>query len=146
MKPRFWPRQRPLMRETRREADATRQDSGALRFFAPLLLPPLWLEALLRYDPLHIMLQPLVPGNMKGPVPHRLPDSPLFLAQSTVYLPQCYRRRCAPSRGKWLLPLTNAQNGDGLRVRSNLTQSGPLQQDYAHLPRELLRHLARRPM
>src|SRR5262249_22627724 len=64
--------------------------------------------------------------------------------QSTEYLPRCHRKRCVPSRGKWLQPLANTQNCDAWTVQANPTPSDPLQQDYAHsspylLPMRVLR-------
>src|SRR5271166_5122808 len=88
------------------------------------------------------MLQPLVPGNMAGPTPHRLPESLLFRARSTEYLPRRHRKRRAPNRGKWLLALANTQNCDALTAQSNPMPSGSLQQDYVHLPRVPLPKLA----
>src|SRR5208282_1959977 len=83
---------------------------------------------------------------MTCPAPHRLPDSLLFPARSTEYLPRCHRKRCAPSRGKWLRELANAQNCDVCRVQANPTPSVPLQQDYAQNEREPQPNLARKLM
>src|SRR5271156_488284 len=80
---------------------------------------------------------------MTCPAPHRLPDSLLFRARSTEYLPRCHQKRCAPNRGVWLLALASAQNCDALTLQSNPMPSVPLQQDYAHLTREPQPNLAR---
>src|SRR5271165_5625948 len=75
MKPRFGPPQHLYSLEIHREADPTRQGARALQLFAPLLLPPLWPEALRRYDPLDVMLQPLVLNNTACPAAKDLPAS-----------------------------------------------------------------------
>src|SRR5262249_12771037 len=95
------------------------------------------------YDPLDVMLEPFVPKTLAAPAPHPLPESLLFPARSTEYLLRCYRKRCGPNPGKWLLSLTQTQNCDALTVRLNPTRSEPLQQDYAHSPRESLPNRAR---
>src|SRR5271166_2381823 len=84
------------------------------------------------------MLQPFVPNELASPAPNRLPESLLFLARSTEYLPRCHRKRCAPNRGEWLLSLANTKNCDAWRVQSNPTPSVPLQQDYAQVGRKSL--------
>src|SRR5260370_11059695 len=80
---------------------------------------------------------------MAGPAPH-LPDSLLFRARSTEYLPRCHQKRCAPNRGVWLLALASAQNCDALTVQLNPMPSVPLQQDYAHSGRDTLQNVVPR--
>src|ERR1700722_8024505 len=82
----------------------------------------------------------------EAPAPNRLPDSLLFRARSTEYLPRYHRKRCAPNLGKWLLSLENAKNCNAWRVLANPTSSDPLQHDYAHSKREPLPNLAPWPM
>ena len=127
----IWVSSAPIAaRNTPRSRCSSAQQERA-QIFQPLLPPRLLPQELQRYDPLDVKLQPLVSGNMAGPAPHRLPESLLFRARSTEYLPLCHRKRCAPSRGEWLLELANTQNCDAWRVQSNPTPSDPLQQDYA---------------
>src|SRR5260370_1078737 len=144
MKPQFASPQHPKSRETHRGAGAVWHSNNAAQIFQPVLPPRLLPQELQRCDPLDVMLQPFVPDDMAGPAPNRLPESLLFPARSTECLPRCYRKRCAPNRGEWLLALANAQNCDAWRVQSNPTPSGPLQQDYAHLLRDPLPNLTPR--
>src|SRR5271166_5152326 len=49
------------------------------------------------------MLRPLVLANVADAAPHQSPESLLFPARSTEYLPRCHRKRCAPNREEPLL-------------------------------------------
>src|SRR5262249_23659286 len=110
------------------------------------LLPPLLLQALQRYDPQDVRLQPLVPGIVAPSASSRLPDCPLFRSRLTKCLQLCHPKRCAPNPGEPLPQAANAQNADGLTVQLSLTPSVPLQLDYAQSRREPLQKLALRPM
>jgi hypothetical protein len=81
--------------------------------------------------------QPLVPEKMACPESGRLPYSRLFRARSTRSLQLCHRKRCAPSRGEWLLRAANLQNSDALKFKSIPTRNVPLQQDYVQSGGEL---------
>ena len=48
------------------------------------------LQELQRYDPLDVMLQPFAQDELADPAPYRLPESLLFPARSTRYLPRCH--------------------------------------------------------
>src|SRR6516162_2464075 len=107
-----------------------------------MLPPPLLPQELQRYDPLGVMLQPLVSGGMARPAKHQLPDNLLVPAQSTRYLARCHRKRCVPNRGKCLLLLATLQNCDGSKGHSLPTPSAQLQQAYARNSKNPLQNLA----
>jgi hypothetical protein len=54
-------------RETHRGAGAVRHSNCGAKIFQPLLAPHLLPQELQRYDPLDVMLQPLIPGSMARP-------------------------------------------------------------------------------
>src|SRR5271165_7353319 len=136
MKPRFGPPQHLYSLEIHREADPTRQGARALQLFAPLLLPPLWPEALRRYDPLDVMLQPLVLNNTACAASIQLPASLLFPPRSARCLARRHRKRCAPSREGSPRQPAKAQNADASTTRSKPRPSVPLLQDDAQSGRE----------
>jgi hypothetical protein len=92
------------------------------------------------------MLQPSLRDPVAVPVSHRLPESLLFPARSTEYLPRRYRKRSAPSRAQWSPGVENTQNCDVWRVRSNPMPSAQPRQAYAQSKRDSLPNLARRLM
>jgi len=81
MKPRFVPRHHVHLQETRREADAVRQNIPALQFFGPLPLPPLLPQEPRKYDSQGARFQPLVRANMAYPESSWCP----IVSDSVVY-------------------------------------------------------------
>ena len=108
-------------RETLRVAGTVLRANSALQIFRSVPASPLLPQELSVGDPLDVMLQPFVPVKSGMASIDRLPESLLFLARSTRYLPRCCPKRCAPNRGEWLLEPANVENCDALTALSNPT-------------------------
>jgi len=142
MNPQFGSRQHQWPPKTQHEVGAVRHSESGFQIFQRVLPPHLLPLVLRRYDQLDVKLQPFVRDDLGGQVPYRLPDSLLFPARSTKYLPRCRRKPCAPNRAKWLPSLKNTQNCDAWRVQSLPTRNGPLRQDHAQSRPDALPNLA----
>src|SRR5580692_6569960 len=97
MKPQFEPPPHPKPRETHREAGGAWTKNCVAQIFQPAFPPRLLPRELQGHDPLDVILQPEVKGNMAGSAPNRLPESLLFPARSTEHPPRYHRKRCAPN-------------------------------------------------
>ena len=126
-----WPR------ETPRGADTARQTTSALQIFRPVLLPRLLSQELPRCDPLGAKVSAFSARKYgTQSTPPLEPEVFRFRPRSVEYLHRCHRKRYAPNRGEWLLPLADVQNSPALTVQSNPMPSVPLPQDYAQCDRE----------